>query len=642
MVTYYVDKDEIYKVSATVNCAVYDASGSTIITCDAGVSVAFKAPSRKIVVSDDNAVLTRLSESSGGSGGSGDFAEHLANSTIHVTATEKAMWNKAAEAGLSGHISNSNVHVTSEEKELWTEHTKDVDVHVSSEEKSNWNALVEGGALGHISDADIHVTSEEKSNWNALVDGDVLGHISREDVHVTADERSYWNAKLDKPAVYESIVINPLGTQESNANNYGFAYVIQRTGYVNSVDIYCRSEGQAAPYPTTITRVKVWRGTGELLGTSDNYVAHVTGTMQTYTFKTPFYVKKGDELRVSFHTGDNWGVTEYTMGKMQCCMACVALTSGESGGLLGSDGNISNSSYTAKHYWYIDAEKFTSFEHSDDTTIHVTADEKNKLSLVTSHVEDDSIHVTNREKESWNAMVDVPDYPIEITPAGTEEDNYNSYGFVCVMPKSGNVDGLTIGCRHSGGSGSATPIDTPVWIKVWRGNSELLAVSENSQQHALDAELNYTFVTPFAVSAGDEIRVSFHTADGLSTSTYQMGVQGCLRSVRLVSGESGGMLGSNGSVANSTWTAKYAWNLLVRHADNPSIHVTEEERTRWNNAAQKNLGVANAVLITDADGNITASTVITVAELNTLNNNTLNLKTKLADLESRLAALETA
>lgn len=592
MVTYYVDKDEIYKVSATVNCAVYDASGSTIITCDAGKSVTFKAPSRKIMVSDDNAALTCPSESAGNLG---NITEHVNNSTIHVTAEERAIWNGAADA--------------------WTEHSNDSDIHVTSEEKSKWddsaNALEE-----HSDDSDIHVTSEEKSNWNELVEADVLGHISKADVHVTAGERAYWNAKLDKPAVYESIVLNPLGTQESNANAYGFVYVIPRTGYVNSVDIYCRTEGQAAPYPATITKVKVWRGTGELLGTSNNYPAHVTGAVLNYTFKTPFYVRKGEELRVSFHTGDNWAATEYTMGKVECCMACVALTSGESGGLLGSDGNISNSSHTAKHYWYIDAERFTSFEHSDD----------------------DSIHVTQREKESWNAMADVPD-PIAITPAGTEEDNYNAYGFACVMTQSGKVDGLTIECRHNQ---SASPADTPVWIKVWRGNSELLAISDNSQVHALNAVLNYTFATPFEVAAGDDLRVSFHTAEGLSTSAYQMGIQCCMRVVRLVSGESGGMLGSQGGFENSGWTAKYAWSLLVRHADNTSIHVTEAERTKWNNAAQKNLGTANAIVITDANGNITASTLISVAELNTLNNNLTNISSKLADLESRLAALETA
>lgn len=54
----------------------------------------------------------------------------------------------------------------------------------------------------------------------------------------------------------------------------------------------------------------------------------------------------------------------------------------------------------------------------------------------------------------------------------------------------------------------------------------------------------------------------------------------------------------------------------------------------------KNYGTANAILITDSTGKITVSNVISIAELNTLNNNVTNIATKLADLESRLAALE--
>ena len=56
--------------------------------------------------------------------------------------------------------------------------------------------------------------------------------------------------------------------------------------------------------------------------------------------------------------------------------------------------------------------------------------------------------------------------------------------------------------------------------------------------------------------------------------------------------------------------------------------------------AQKTYETKNAILITDSSGNVTASTVISVNELNTLNNNVTNLATKLADLEARLAALE--
>ena len=551
MVTYYVDKDEIYKVSATVNCAVYDASGSTIATCDAGLNVVFKAPTSKIMVSDDNAALTRLSESSGGSGGSGDFAEHMANSTIHVTADEKARWDAVAETG-----------------------------------------------------------------------------------GVSDDDREYWNSKLNPPSVYESIVLNPLGTQEDNANAYGFVYVIPRSGYVTAIDIYCRTEGQAAPYPTTITRVKVWRGTDELLATSNNYPAHVTGAVLKYTFKTPFYVKKGEELRVSFHTGDNWGANEYTMGIKECCMATVALTSGESGGLLGSDGSISNSSYTAKHHWYIDAEKFTPFEHSEDTSIHVTAVEKNKLNLVSSHVEDDSIHVTQYEKDTLNSINGQMLYTIDTMPTNSGECDAMRLP-ATVVPHEQSLAAIAIpDVRNS----CSTPLYLAAFAKVGSTSSQLLGVSTNAVTWEVGEDAIWEFAP--AISIPDECRLElFLCTDPATVTSTDAPAPGVRIQVRdLNSGE--------GAVRyQGVWydgRTPYVRFETVAHADNSSIHVSEADRTRWNNAAPKNYGVANAILITDADGNIVASTVISVAELNTLNNNTANLKTKLADLESRLAALETA
>lgn len=118
MVTYYVEKDEIYKVSATVNCAVYDASGSTIATCDAGSIVTFKAPTDKILISDNNAALTCISESA--SGDLSGLTEHVNNSAIHVTAAEKAAWNSAVDAvtvdtaTFAAHMENNTIHLTAD------------------------------------------------------------------------------------------------------------------------------------------------------------------------------------------------------------------------------------------------------------------------------------------------------------------------------------------------------------------------------------------------------------------------------------------------------------------------------------------------------------------------------------------------
>lgn len=146
MVTYYVKKDDIYKVTATVNCAVYNSNNETLVTCDAGESVAFKAPTAKISVSDDNASLIRLvNESSGGGAG---IAEHMADSSVHVSNAEKLNWNSSVDSVTTkhpvydSHIDNSTAHITADERKNWNEaytHLGNTDVHITGDERDMWN-----------------------------------------------------------------------------------------------------------------------------------------------------------------------------------------------------------------------------------------------------------------------------------------------------------------------------------------------------------------------------------------------------------------------------------------------------------------------------------------------------------------------
>ncbi len=169
---------------------------------------------------------------------------------------------------------------------------------------------------------------------------------------------------------------------------------------------------------------------------------------------------------------------------------------------------------------------------------------------------------------------------VQLTPAGTSEDNFNSYGFVCVVSRAGKITQLDIECRATG---SAEPGgDVPIYVKVWRGTTELLARSTNAQTHAIAATLTYTF-EPFEVAQGDELRVTYHTADGLETTSYQMGRMVCQRAVALTTGETGGMLNSAGVYSNTGYTAKYTWHLrilkdtLAAHIDDMSAHVSASE-----------------------------------------------------------------
>jgi len=173
----------------------------------------------------------------------------------------------------------------------------------------------------------------------------------------------------------------------------------------------------------------------------------------------------------------------------------------------------------------------------------------------------------------------------EVAPEGSTEADYNAYGFGFVMPRTGRIKGLTLECRDSG---TATPENTPVWLKVWRGTT-LIARSENSQQHAVDAVLGYSFAEPFEVAEGEEIKVSFHAEEGLAETGYYMGRQCCFRVVAKDPAAPGGMLGDQGGYGSATdttqrsWVAKHTWHMLVgvfapaEHVEDTTVHVTAAE-----------------------------------------------------------------
>ena len=210
---------------------------------------------------------------------------------------------------------------------------------------------------------------------------------------------------------------------------------------------------------------------------------------------------------------------------------------------------------------------------------------------------------------------------VDVAPEGTTEENYNAYGFGFVMPRAGRIKGLTLECRDNN---TATPENTPVWLKVWRGTT-LIARSENSQQHAVAAVLRYSFAEPFAVLEGEEIKVSFHSEDGMETTAFQMGRQCCLRVVAKDPATPGGLLGAAGGYGSESdatqrsWQAKHTWHMLVGvfapaehvedtiahwtieqkrvledslvaadvHIQDTTVHITEAERTTWNEAAAR-------------------------------------------------------
>lgn len=97
MVTYYVKQNELYTVTATVECAITDGNGSPLETCAAGRSVTFKVTSPKIKLSDDNAILRKAVTESGGV--TQEVTDHIDNEDIHLTSAQKTKISKAVLSG---------------------------------------------------------------------------------------------------------------------------------------------------------------------------------------------------------------------------------------------------------------------------------------------------------------------------------------------------------------------------------------------------------------------------------------------------------------------------------------------------------------------------------------------------------------
>lgn len=106
MVTYYVKENELYTVTATVDCQVTDGDGSPIVTCKAGESITFKVTSPKIKLSDDNAAFRKTVTES--SGINKEVTEHLDNDDIHITTAYKSKIDGAAQLTANNTFTGSN------------------------------------------------------------------------------------------------------------------------------------------------------------------------------------------------------------------------------------------------------------------------------------------------------------------------------------------------------------------------------------------------------------------------------------------------------------------------------------------------------------------------------------------------------
>ena len=127
----------------------------------------------------------------------------------HTTAL--SLNGEDVETKISTHTENSDIHVTPEEKNKWNTHVETGDIHVTPEEKEVWNNRSDfSGSYKDLTDvpSDL-VTTSDLTNAIQPVTETLNTHTNNNDVHVTPDEKSVWNAKSDFSGDYNDLNNKP-------------------------------------------------------------------------------------------------------------------------------------------------------------------------------------------------------------------------------------------------------------------------------------------------------------------------------------------------------------------------------------------------------------------------------------------------
>ena len=102
-----------------------------------------------------------------------ELSTHADNSSIHITASEKATWNNKLDASaLDAYTTtddlNSALALKANKDELFSKDYNDLQNLPVIPDTSNF--ATKGQLDGHINNATIHVTTNDKNNWNAKLD----------------------------------------------------------------------------------------------------------------------------------------------------------------------------------------------------------------------------------------------------------------------------------------------------------------------------------------------------------------------------------------------------------------------------------------------------------------------------------------
>lgn len=294
-------------------------------------------------------------------------------------------------------------------------------------------------------------------------------------------------------------------------NVRGFGDIIQKTGQLKSIKIYCPSSSNT----TESVWLKVFEKTNNgniFVGISDNTNTHGQNETLLYTFEqSQIILYANKEYYFVFCTEAQKDLTVYYDGShsVDCCLKCS--NNNGTGGLLGGNGY----SVTASKSIY---------------NIFLYKPVISSVELDT-HICDKDIHISEKERISWNEVkmawdetkTNFTNNLPEITP-----DKLSSWGFMIKSPKSGSLKSVTSFCREAG-----TAVGGETYLKVWNEANECIGCSVNKFAHSPNAVHEYIFEN-ITLEKGSYYKFSYITDEEQKTTSDTNGnVQVCLKSTTL-------------------------------------------------------------------------------------------------------------
>ena len=210
-----------------------------------------------------------------------NFTAHTADTTVHVTTSDKSTWNGKQDAinDLSSIRNNASSGATA--YSTVTAHTADTTVHVTASDKSTWN-----GKQSAISDL-AEIRSNAASGASAYTG--YTAHSADSTIHVTSSEKSTWNGKQNS--------ISDLATIRNNASSGKNAYDNMVTGVTaGGTNLTKSNKVVAIPSASSSTFGVVKTG---------DFITNTNGTIKVKTGTTANDVSVGNHTHSAYATTGN-------------------------------------------------------------------------------------------------------------------------------------------------------------------------------------------------------------------------------------------------------------------------------------------------------------------------------------------------